>query len=223
MSILTRIIRKKNHSKIQKFIHSIITIKESFTHSKFIHSIIKNMSRLKIKTIGLIFCCLLFWNMALFAQDENFTVSVYPESILMGNQLEVQFKLENVDGSNFQAPQFEGFYIVGGPNQSSSFSMINGETSRSLTYTYYLEPKEEGNFYIEPASVDVGDKILSTLPVEIIVEANPDGIRQEGRKEQPSRTFDFFNIPEFSRPIPKTAPEPSPKTKPKKKRKIYRI
>lgn len=176
------------------------------------------MSKLKYKTIGLSFCCLLFWSMAIFAQEGSFTVRVYPESILMGNQLEVQFKLEDVDGSNFQAPQFEGFHIVGGPSQSSSFSMINGQTNRSLTYTYYLEPKEEGNFYIEPASVEVGDKILSTLPVEIIVEANPDGIRQEGRQQQP-RSFDFFNMPELSVP----APEPTPKTKPKKKRKIYRI
>ncbi len=178
------------------------------------------MSTLRCKAIGLTFCCFLFWNMALFAQEANFTISVYPEeSILMGNHLEVQFKLENADGGNFQAPHFEGFHLIGGPNQSSSFSMVNGQTSRSLTYTYYLEPKEVGNFYIEPASIEVDGEVISTLPVEIMVESNPDGIRQEGRRQQRSRSFDFFKMPDLPRPTP----DQTPKTKPKKKRKIYRI
>ena len=61
------------------------------------------------------------------------------------------------------------------------------------------------------------NEILNTSPVEIIVEANPDGIIQEPKGMERSRSFDFFKMPEFSNP------EPRPKSKPKKKRKIYRI
>ena len=33
----------------------------------------------------------------------------------------------NKDGDNFQSPNFEGFRVVGGPNQSVSNTWINGK------------------------------------------------------------------------------------------------
>lgn len=146
------------------------------------------------------------------AQSASFKVQLSTDSLLLGNYTEVSFTLENANGRNFQAPSFEGFQIVGGPNQSSSFSMVNGAVSQSLSYTYYIEPLEIGNYYIEPASIETDEGILETQPIEVIVVPNPDGIQQ--RPERKSRSLDLFK--------PLTPVEPTPK-KPRKKRRIYRI
>ena len=74
-----------------------------------------------------------------WSQETSFTVSVWPDTLLLGNQLEVSFKLENGNSQDFTPPAFEGFNIVAGPNTSSSMMMSNGAVSQSITYSYYLE------------------------------------------------------------------------------------
>ena len=138
----------------------------------------------------------------------NFRVEVNSDSILLGNQLLVTFTLENGRGQAFEPPVFEGFVLVGGPNQSSSFSMINGEISQSLSYSYYLQPEEVGEFYIPPASIEVDGKVLETEPLTIKVAPNPNGEVISPRRSAPSNPF--------------FQPAPKPK-KPKKKRRIYRL
>jgi len=146
-----------------------------------------------------------------FAQQEsNFRIEVSSDSILLGNYFEVKFILENESGSQFEPPAFNGFTVVGGPNQSSNFSMMNGKVSQSMSYSYYLEPLDIGNYYIDPASINVGDKILETLPQEILVVVNPDEIYQP-----PS-----INKMEDPRPLNESSPK---STKPKKKRKVYKL
>jgi len=146
-----------------------------------------------------------------FAQEEScFRTEVSSDFILLGNYFEVKFILENESGSQFEPPSFEGFTVVGGPNQSSSFSMINGKISQSMSYSYYLKPLDIGNYYINPASIIVEDKVLETLPQEILVVVNPDEVYQP-----PS-----INKKEDQRPLNETTPK---STKPKKKRKVYKL
>ena len=153
----------------------------------------------------------------LHAQDAQFSVSISTDSLLMDNPLEVTFTLKNTDGKRFEAPQFEGFQIVGGPNQSSSFQMVNGDVSQEISYSYYLQPVDIGTHYIPPASIETKDGFLETQPIEIMVYPNPDGIQQNIRK--PRSDFHFFDFPR-SQPAPNTPQKP---TKSKKKRKIYRM
>ena len=109
----------------------------------------------------------------------KFEVSVSSDSILMDNYFEVKFTVENADGKNFEAPDFtENFNVVSGPNFASSVSMLNGEMTQRMTITYYLQPRDIGAYYIQPASVHAGGKILETAPVEVFVHPNPDGIQQ---------------------------------------------
>ena len=150
-----------------------------------------------------------------FTQDANFTISLSTDSVLMGNYFQVKFTLENASGKNFSAPSFEHFNIVGGPNQSMMTSVVNGEMTQSLSYSFYLEPKDLGNFFIEPASIEANGTLLETQPVELLVFANPDGVKQDPniREGSQSPSFDFFQKKE----------KPAPKKKPKKKRKIYKM
>jgi hypothetical protein len=160
-------------------------------------------------------------SLATFAQKQaTFTVKLSNDSILMGNPFQVTFTLENGRGQNFQAPAFTDFDVVGGPNQSSSFSMINGEVTQSLSYSYWLEARKPGNYYVEPASVDVDGRTLETLPASVIVIPNPDGIKQNPLKENPpGRLFWDFDD-QFTLPVP---PPPVPADPPAPKRKTYRL
>ena len=78
----------------------------------------------------------------------------------------------NKDGDNFSPPNFEGFNIVGGPNQSVSNSWINGTRTFSKTYSYFLSPIKRGRFTIGQASIEIEGDIYKTSPVDIqVVEA----------------------------------------------------
>ncbi len=169
--------------------------------------------------------------LAIQAQDKapKFTLEISTDSILMGNYFEVKFTLENASGNNFIAPEFEGFRIVGGPNYATSMSFVNGEMSQTISYSYNLEPIDIGNYWIQPASVETGGEILETIPIEVLVVPNPDGIRQHPKERERSRGFfdDFFESPSprfQPAPAPESAPKKKEATKPKKKkRKTIRI
>ena len=168
-----------------------------------------------MKTFTFILCSIIsLWS---FAQDPSFNISVSTDSVLMGNYIAVTFSIENGEGNNFEAPGFADFNIVGGPSQSSSISIINGVSTQSKSYTYYIEPKEEGLFYIEPASVEIDGQVLETAPLEIKVAPNPEGIIQQPQQRK-NRTFDsffndsffddpFFNSPFFERRSPEKPEE----------------
>ncbi|HHH50714.1 MAG TPA: hypothetical protein ENK52_07025 [Saprospiraceae bacterium] len=168
-----------------------------------------------MKNIILLFS--LFLSIQMTAQDVKILVETSGDSVLLGNYIEVRFTIENAKIKEFIAPQFEGFTIVGGPNQSSSFSMVNGDVTSSVSYSYYLEAKDIGNYYIDPASIDTGEEILETKPIEIIVLDNPDGIIQKPNMDRKEfRFFDREMMPSFPQ-------KPKQKAKPKKKRKVYKI
>lgn len=132
--------------------------------------------------------------LAFSQQAAKLTVEVSNDSILLGNYIEVKFTIENATVKNFEAPNFDGFNIVSGPNQSSSMMISNGAVSQTVTYSYYIEPVEVGNYYIQPAFVDTEEEALESLPLEVFVVDNPDGIIQ-----QPSQNNSrgFFNSDDF--------------------------
>ena len=179
----------------------------------------------------------------MFGQKEaKLTVEVSNDSILLGNYIEVKFTIENASVENFEAPNFDGFNIVSGPNQSSSMMINNGEVTQSVTYSYYVEPVDIGNYYIQPAFVDTGAEMIESNPLEVLVVDNPDGIIQQPQRKSGMDFFggndifggdnffggndlfeEFFNKdhhPFFKELRPKEEKE---KTKKKKKRKVYKL
>lgn len=169
-----------------------------------------------------------FLNVSLQAQDDSpkFTVEISMDSILLGNYFEVKYTLENGSADKFDAPNFENFNVVGGPNTSTSMSFMNGAMTQSISYTYYLEPKEIGSFYIQPASMETSGEILETVPMEVLVVPNPDGIIQTPKqRNNPRNSFfnDFWDMqqPDFERMFPeenRPKIQPPQEVKPKKKK-----
>ncbi len=126
--------------------------------------------------VRLLTYCLLFLILThdVLAQDGvSFETKVSKTQLGINERLRVDF-IMNQDGDNFVAPSFEQFLLVGGPNQSISNSWINGRSSYSKTYSYYLSPKSKGVFNIGQATIEVDGKVYKSQPVKVTVTAAVD-------------------------------------------------
>ncbi len=161
---------------------------------------------------SIVFILSIFIAFAANAQERitSWEAAVSTDSILLGNQFTLSFTLKNARSNNFVAPSFEDFELLSGPNQSSSMSIINGDVTQEMTYSYILRPREIGNFFIAPASIELEGQIIETSPIEIVVFPNPDGIIQEDQKQD----LNWNQLP---------WDPPKKKLNGKKKKKIYKI
>ena len=100
----------------------------------------------------------------------SFVAKVSKKTLGINERLRVDFEM-NQDGDNFVPPNFKGFNVVGGPNQSISNSWLNGKRSYLKTYSYFLVPRAQGNFIINQATIEIDDQIYKTTSLNIIVTA----------------------------------------------------
>jgi hypothetical protein len=158
-----------------------------------------------MKNILLLFSILYLTRLT--AQDNSIVVEVSPESVLMDNEFEVSFTVENAEIKSFEAPAFKDFELLGGPMTSSMMQIINGSITSRQTYTYILAPKNPGKFYIEPAFANLKNgSVLETQAIEIVVKSNPDGIKQD-RNRSNNSLEDMFRRPKTQKPAEKLKPE----------------
>ena len=100
----------------------------------------------------------------------QFETKLSKRQLGINERLRVDFEM-NQDGDNFNPPDFEGFRVVGGPNQAISNSYINGKRSYSKTYSYFLSPQSRGKFTIGQATIEVDGQIYKTTPIAVEVTA----------------------------------------------------
>lgn len=100
----------------------------------------------------------------------QFDAKVSKKRLGINERLRIDFEM-NQNGDNFNPPSFEGFRVVGGPNQSISNSWINGKRSFSKTYSYFLAPQTRGKITIAQATIEIEGETYKTLPVEVEVTA----------------------------------------------------
>ena len=98
----------------------------------------------------------------------EFVAKVSKKKLGLNERLRIDFEM-NQDGDNFQPPSFEGFRVLGGPNQSISNSWINGKRTYSKTYSFFLAPQRKGAITIGQAVIDIDGALYKSLPVEVIV------------------------------------------------------
>ena len=74
----------------------------------------------------------------LSAQDVEFTAST-KNNIQVGEQFRAVYSV-NRQVNHFDGPDFEGFNVLSGPNQSTnqSYQFINGKVSQSYQLTFHL-------------------------------------------------------------------------------------
>ena len=98
----------------------------------------------------------------------SFQTKVSKNRLGLNERLRVSFEM-NQNGDNFNPPSFEGFSVVGGPNQSVSNSWVNGVRSFSKSYTYFLTPTRKGKITIGQATIEIEGEVYKTSPVQIEV------------------------------------------------------
>ncbi len=102
------------------------------------------------------------------AQDVNFYASVDKNPVYTGDVFSLRLTLENGRG-DIEAPDLRDFQVVFGPSQSSSYRIVNGQQSSTITLSYTMRPKEPGKFVIGAVTARVGNQTFRTEPITLEV------------------------------------------------------
>ena len=130
---------------------------------------------------------LMFASQLILAQVE-FKTAVSKTNLGLNQRFRIEFSVDKQGADNFKPPSFADFKVVGGPSSSVSQSWINGKASYSQTYIYILEPKREGEFIIEPATIEYDNEIVKSNTIKLTVSKaveipkdpnNPDYVAQQ--------------------------------------------
>ena len=122
---------------------------------------------MKIFPKWIIFAFVLLAPLGLGAQVE-FVAKVSKKKLGLNERLRIDFEM-NEDGDNLEPPDFEGFRVLGGPNQSISNSWINGKRTYSKTYSFFLAPLRKGTITIGQAAIEIEGERYKSVPVEVLV------------------------------------------------------
>lgn len=126
--------------------------------------------------------------------DISFKV-ICKKQVVVGEQFPVSFEV-NADGSDFEAPNFNNFELVGGPvsSTSSSIQWVNGSQSATFTrtYSYYLRAIKEGTFTIPAATIVINNKKYKSDTAEVEVVKNEYLVEEPANTTTSSNTADVF-------------------------------
>jgi hypothetical protein len=114
----------------------------------------------------------IFFLLFIEAVPQTFEGSASATSVGLNDRFEVSFTFsgQDINGlKNFSPPDFKNFLILSGPNQSTSMQIINGARSGSVSYSYYLQPRNLGKYTIGSASIVQNEKTFKTTPFNIEV------------------------------------------------------
>lgn len=105
------------------------------------------------------------------AQDDiTFTASVDKTQLSTDQTLTLELTLQGAfrNASKPQFPPLDSFAVTGS-SQSSQFSMVNGETTSKVVYTYRLQPTKSGALTIPAIEIKVKNQSYESNPVAIEV------------------------------------------------------
>ncbi len=161
------------------------------------------------------------------AQEGSFSCSIYQDTLLIGNYMVVEYVAENLSG-DYVAPDFTDLNVISGPNMSTSMQFINGKTTQTIRYSYYIKPETTGTYFIPPAYYYNGEESFETEPLEFEVIENPEGIITQPKQKNEGFNSDFFDFSfpkfNFEYEAPRSDSKPNKKEKESdSKRKLKKI
>lgn len=127
------------------------------------------------------------------ADDVTFVASA-PKSVVLGQRFRLTYTVNTTDAKEPIIADMPDFDILSGPNISTqqSYSSVNGKTtsSVSVTFTYILLPKSEGEFTIQPAKINAEGKEITSnsLSIKVLPEDRASSAVQNGDSRQHSNT-----------------------------------
>jgi len=118
-----------------------------------------------------------------FAQG-GLDASVSKRTIAIGEPFEISFTAKgNIE--QFDPPSFSDFRVVGGPNQSSSMTSINGNTTVSIALSYNLVGVKEGTYTIGAARATIDGKSYRSKPIKIQIAKGNSTSHQGSKGAEP--------------------------------------
>lgn len=112
---------------------------------------------------------LLSWHFAM-AAGEVHLVARGPQQVVVGQEFQIIFDV-NANASDFTPPDFQGLQVLSGPNtsSSSSFQIINGQTSQSydISYSYIVMAEKPGTVHVGTATVTYKGQKYSSNNLQI--------------------------------------------------------
>ncbi len=124
------------------------------------------------------------------AQESTFRASVDRNEITTGEPVKLTLYLTyESSASGLTNPSLGGLTVLQGPMEGSDMRNINGRISRSYSRVWYVTATQPGTYEIGSAAVRVGDQVLRTDPISIIVSKDPGGgsnaAMDQGQKSNP--------------------------------------
>lgn len=101
-------------------------------------------------------------------QDVVFHAGVDKNPVSSGDVFSLRLTLENGRGE-ITPPDLSDWNVIFGPSQSSSYRIVNGKQSSTITLSYTMRPKAIGKFIIESATARVADEVFRTEPIVVEV------------------------------------------------------
>ncbi|MFP4548614.1 MAG: BatD family protein [Fidelibacterota bacterium] len=106
----------------------------------------------------------------IFADDITVSASVNSSNITLNDILSYSVTIEGTRKiSHLPQPEGKNFTVVNGPFQSSNIQIINGKMTTKKTYTWQLQPEQEGELVINGFSVMLDNKKYSANRIVVNV------------------------------------------------------
>ena len=125
----------------------------------------------------------------IYSQDVKLTAEA-PRNVVQGSRFQLTYKVNGeANASDLRVPDLSDFQILMGPSSSTSTSMsiINGNVTRSVeySYTYVIKADKTGTFEIPAASIVVkGKKIESNRLTIQVIPTDVTGSNQGAQQQQ---------------------------------------
>lgn len=138
-----------------------------------------------MKKILLIWTTLVMTCMCAWADGKvSFTASA-PDAVAVGDQFRLSYTVTTNEVRNFQVSSIKGFDVLMGPSRSTqrNVQIINGKTTstNSVTFTYILMAKAEGEYTIPGASITAdGNQMVSNAVTIKVIPADKTTSSQGG-------------------------------------------
>ena len=147
-----------------------------------------------MKRIFFLWAILMMAVIPLWADDEVSFTATAPDAVVVGDQFRLSYTITTQEVRNFRAPSIKGFEVLMGPSRStqSSVQIINGKTTstQSITFTYILMAKTEGEYTIPGATVTAdGNQMVSNSVTIKVLPADKSAGQNQGKGKTGSATI----------------------------------
>ena len=120
-----------------------------------------------------------------FIYGQKLDVKANKTTVGVGERVQVSYTLEGDKGRRFVQPTFNGFRLLSGPNTSSNMQFVNGVYSMSQSISFILLALEEGEYNIDPASIEVnGNNIKSDALKLKVVKGKTSNAQVKSNQQQ---------------------------------------